>query len=592
MTRASLGPLVVLFLAGCGAAGPKPSSPPKTRALAAPRVVPGDLDARLLLGELPARASRLGAGPATIVASGEMVEGERFGAFVEIPAEACLLAYGRASSSMEDVDIAAFADEGNPVASDEGPDPRPTLLICPPHPERVYLAAHAASGEGLVVVGAQLVPRERAAEVGQATGARGGWGGEGPRAAEAWPGLDDRVRAHRSLLGGMWEEFRRVAVGLDARTGTFVSFPIEADQCIDMLLVPDETVALLEAEVMDGEGRVIARAHEGGTERTVTVCSPIAFNGSISIRPHIGRGLAAVVLSRARGEVARDLAARPDVAWVAPALPLDATRAARNAALAKAGYGAPTQSTQGTLQMGRRAAIAVDLNAAGCARIDIVAGQPLALIEANVWEDGALSPRSAAPPVDAARATVKLKPDPALVHPSVDSSALVTSGEGSNAVTLFTCAHAKGRLELETRGRPGPYAVLVRKERWQDPVFSKHPLAAARMLSRAADGPAMVHEGAPVEARALALEGAKSTGWEETIAPGRCLRVAAGTQGEGTGIEARLFDAGGEEIDRSHGANAVSVRGCAPAAAARVVRVELRATSGKLDAVVGVRSGG
>lgn len=579
MIRRPLVPTLILALSACGGASqPKGKTPSGRAPLAAPHVTAGDMDTRLLLGELPARASRLGAGPPTIVAAGEMVEGERFGAFVDIPADACLLAYGRASTSMEDLDIAAFADEGNPVAADEGPDPRPTLLICPPHPERVYLAAHAATGEGLVALGAQLVPRERAAEVGRALGARGGWG-EGPRAAEAWPGLDDHVRAHRGSLGGAWEEFRRVAIGLDARAETFVSFPIEAEQCVDVLIVPDDTVAVLEAEVMDGEGRVIARGKEGGTERTVTVCSPIAFTGSLSVRPHVGRGLAAVVLSRARGEVARDLSARADVAWLAPTQSLDTTRATRNALLAKVGYAPPTQSSQGSLQMGRRAAIPVELGAGptGCARIDVVAGTPLALIEANVWDDSS--------PVPAPRA-------PGAKQVTHDETALVTSAEGSDAVTLFACARNKARLELETRGRPGPYAVLVRKERWQDPAFSKFPLAAARMLSRAATGPSMLHEGAAYGARTASLDASKLTSWEESIPAGKCRRVAAGVQGEGTGVEARVFDTGtSDEIDRSHGSNAVSIRACAPASAARGVRIELRATSGKLDAVVGEREG-
>ena len=37
--------------------------------------------------------------------------------------------------------MTAFSDEGNPVAVDEGQDPKPTLLLCPPHPDRLYLAA-------------------------------------------------------------------------------------------------------------------------------------------------------------------------------------------------------------------------------------------------------------------------------------------------------------------------------------------------------------------------------------------------------------------------------------------------------------------
>jgi hypothetical protein len=46
--------------------------------------------------------------------------------------------------------------------------------------------------------------------------------------------------------------------------------------------------------------------------------------------------------------------------------------------------------------------------------------------------------------------------------------------------------------------------------------------------------------------------------------------------------------ASGEELDRSHGATSADARACAGDGARRV-RVELSATSGKLDAVVGDR---
>jgi hypothetical protein len=543
-------------------AGAPPPPPPRVARppLAAPRVIPGELDARALFGDLPARAARFGAGALSVVATGEMVEGERVGAFLEIPQDACILAYGRASSSVEDLDIAAFGEEGNPVSVDEGPDPRPTMIVCPPHPDRVYLAAHVAAGEGLVAVGAQLFPKERALDLGRAVGARGGWG-EGPRPAEAWPGLDDKVRARRAALGGTWEELKRLAFPVDARAAAFVTFPVEADTCVDVLVTPDESVAMLDVEVVDGDGRVVARAKDGGVDRATTVCSPLAFTGSVAVRPHIGRGLAAVVVARGRGEIARDLSARAEIAWVAPTVPLEQTRERRNAALAKAGYGAPSASSVGALQIGRRAELPLDLGAGGaCWRVDVVAGAPLALVEATAW-------------------------DP--------NGALVSNAEGPDGATLFACGKGKARLDLETRGRPGPFAALLRKERWQDAAFMKHPLAASRMLARAADGPAMLHEGAVAAVRFAALDGAHVVVWDVTVPAGKCLRVAAGAQGEGTGLELRAFDGAiGDEIDRSHAADAVSVRACAAASAPRAVRIELRATSGKLDVIVGERLGG
>ena len=549
--------LASAFLVACGA-GPQPKPPPAPGApIPAPRVIAGDLDAHVLLGDLPLRAQHFGAGPVSVVAASEAVEGERLGAFVEIPREMCLLVYARASSSIDDLDVAAFADEGSPIAADEAPDPHPTILFCPPHPDRVYVSAHAATGEGLVALAVQLVPRERASDVGRAVGARGALG-QGGRPAEAWPGLDDHVRAHRQELGGKWEEFRKVAVSVDARAPSFVAFPLEADQCTDAVIVPDDDVALLDVEALDDRGRVLARARDGSRDRTLTVCSPISFSGSLSIRPHVGQGLAAVVLGRARGDVARDLSVRPDIAWSASTQSLDSAKTARNAELAKVGYAAPWQAVSGALVIGRRTTVPVDFgHGVGCSRVDVVGGAPTALVDGAIWDD---------------------------------AGSLVGSGEGVASVTFFACAKGKARLDLEARGRPGPFLALVRHEPWQNAVFSQHPLAAARMLSRAAMGASAMLEGAAATVRSVELEATRLVSFEENVAPGKCLRVAAGAEGEGTGVDLRIFDrASSDELDRSHGERAAGVRACAPEGAQRTVRIEIRASSGKLDAIVGER---
>ena len=549
---------LALGSSACGAHAAPAASASTPALLATPHVVVGALQAAPLLADLPARASKLGAGPLAIVASGPMSEGERLGAFVDVPLDACLLAYGRASPSLEDIDLAAFAEEGNPVAVDEGPDPKPTILLCPPHPARVYVAAHAASGEGLCVVAAQLVPKDRAAEIGRAVGARGSGSGA-PRTPEAWPGLDDLVRQHRAAVGGTWEEQRRVAIAVDTRAVSAVAFTVEEGGCTDALVVPDDDVAIVDVDVLDAEGRLVGRAKDGGPARSVTVCSPLALNGSLQVRPHVGRGLVAVVVAKTKAGGERDLLTRPDVAWVAPAQPLEATRAARNALLAKAGYAPPMSSLTGQLQLGRRATVAVELSGGGgCTRVDVVAGAPLALVEVALWDDG---------------------------------GALLGSNDGAGDATVFTCGKGKARIDLATRGRPGPYVVLTRTERWKDPAFVAHPLAAGRMLGRAATSPQSILEGSAGPVRHAVLDSAHQIVQNTSINAGSCLRVAIGAEGDGTGLEARLFDAvTGEEIDRAHGQNAASLRACAGSSAARSVRFEVRATAGKLDVVIGERS--
>jgi hypothetical protein len=550
-----------LAATGCAVGGASAGGAPGSRgALPAPRVVVGELDAKILLGDLPERASKLGAGPMSLVASGETVERERLGGFVLVPSGKCLLAFARGSSAIDDLDVAAFADEGSPIASDDAPDAHPAILMCPPHPDRVYLTAVTASGEGLVALAAQFVPVERAAEVGRALGARGTRFAS-PRATDAWLGLDDHVRVHREGLGGKWEEFRRLAIAVDARVPAHVTFPLEADGCTDALVVPDEDVAILEVEAVDDAGRVLARATGGTRDRSLTVCSALPFGGSLVIRPHVGQGLAAIVLARARGDVAGDLSVRPDIAWASAPLSLEAAKTARNVELAKSGYGAPDSTQTGTLAIGHLLAVPVDFRPQkeACSRVDVVAGSPLALLHAAVWDE---------------------------------TGTLVTRGEGATSVTLFACSRGKARLELEARGRPGPYASLMRPERWTDPVFVQHPLAASRMLERVAVGPSVLLEGMPVSARFVVLDAEHALAWDEAVPPGKCLRVAAGAAGEGTGLEGRIVErATGDEIDRSHAGNAIAIRGCATSGAPRTVRIEIQVTAGKLDVVIGERIG-
>ncbi len=546
------------WLCGCASlARSDPRVQAATAQLPAPRVAAGQLDARRLLGELPARASRLGAGAASLVASAQAVDNGWVGGFVDVPRDACVLGYARGSSSVDDVDVAIYSEEGTALAVDEGRDVHPTVMMCSPHPDRVYLAAHVVEGEGLVAVGAQLVPKERAVIVARALGARG-LAAQGPRPADAWPGLDDAVRSHRAELGGTWQEFRRVALAVDARMPTYASMPIDAGECVDAVIVPDEDVALLDVEATDEQGRVVARAREGSGSRTLTVCSPIQIAGTLSVRPHVGRGLAAVVLARAPGDLSRDFSTLPDVAWVAPTEPLDKARSARDALLAKSGYESAVTATSGTLTLGHRVSLPLDLKplAGACGRIDIVAGAPLALVDARVWSD---------------------------------AGTLLASAEASSSLAVFVCARTGARLELETRGRPGPFAVTMRAERWKDAVFEAHPLAASRMLARAAMGPDTLLDGKEVAARELILDGERVTSWNENIQPGKCLRATLGGQGEGAGIEVRVFE-GTDEIDRGEAAHAVSVKACATPESPRAVRFEARASAGHMEAVLGERT--
>lgn len=545
-------------IAGLSACAPRATGAPKPHApLPAPRVANETLTSVPLLGDLPNRVVAVGGGPPSVLVSAPLVEGERAGAFVDVPKDLCLLAYARGASSLDDLDLAAFSDDGNPVAVDEGPDPAPAVLVCPPHPARLFVAVHAAGGQGLAAVAAQFVRRGNEAVVARIASAKGALGGAA-RTSEAWPGLEDRVRAHRASLGGTWSEIRRVAVDVDARMVSSVAFAIDEGSCTDALVVPDPDVALVDADVLDASGRLLGRLGDVPAGRAVTVCSPMAIAGSLQIRPHVGRGLVAVVLSRSTPSSLRGsgMESAPFVAWAAPVVGVDAARTAVEAALTNAGYGPPLTVSTGQLTLGRRAVLPVDLGTKGCRRLDVVAGAPLALVDGAVW---------------------------------ADDGALLARAEGSAGATFFACGHGKARLDLGTSGRPGPYALTVRAEPWTSDVFAAYPLAASRMLDRASSGPHAMFEGTPGAVRHAVLEADREYVENATISAGACLTVAIGAQGEGAGVEARLVDAvDGTELDRTHGERDGRVRACA-GDAPKTVRLEAHATAGRLDAVVGPR---
>jgi hypothetical protein len=91
----------------------------------------------------------------------------------------------------------------------------------------------------------------------------------------------------------------------------------------------------------------------------------------------------------------------------------------------------------------------------------------------------------------------------------------------------------------------------------------------------------------------VSLDASHDLSWTESVAAGRCLRVTVGVQGDGTGVDLRASNpADATDVDRSQAAHAASVRACATPDSARSVRFELRASAGRVDAVVGEQTTG
>ena len=188
--------LALSSLGGCGPllGGGKASEPGRFGK------IEGQPDAQRWLGPDAARAREAGATDSEVVAVEAGAPGDRIAGLIEVPGDACVLLLARAAESVEDVDLFAYGDDGTVLGSDEAPDKKPALLVCPPHPRRIYVVARVASGHGLVAVGAQRVRPSDAAKIDKLLDARGR-PNEAASRLGTWPSLEERIAEHRRRIG-------------------------------------------------------------------------------------------------------------------------------------------------------------------------------------------------------------------------------------------------------------------------------------------------------------------------------------------------------------------------------------------------------
>lgn len=543
--------------AACGSA-PAPENPASTAKDPAPknlRVSPDKIDGKLWLAPDAARATVAGAGALHIVGADIASEGDRVGSFVDVPDRECVLFLARTSPTIADVDLFAYEDDGSAFATDESPDAAATLLVCPPHPRRLYVVARVMSGTGFLSVGAQSVPAAAADAVAQATGARGRPGQDSGR-LDAWPGLEAKIREHRVAVGSRWEDVRRVALPVGPRAASRVSIGIDAGRCADVLVVPSDEVASLEVVAEDATGRIFARGREQGRDRTLTLCSAEAAQVVIAVRPRTSQGLVAVVIGRSQVGAEAEIAPSARIDHVTQTLDLPAARKAHEKALsARASYEPAKMVATGAARTGSRSAVALDLPA-GCARVDVVAGKPLADVLAELWDE---------------------------------RGALLGEGRGGAVASLFTCgAGGAARLDVEALSRPGPFAAEIRKEKAAPPALVAHPVAAGRLLARMNAGNAVASAGEAAGAQAISLDPATLKKIPLPVPANGCVEVIAALDTGGSGVDLRLVNTATDESTLARARHVVADRLCASSLAIAGA-AELRLGAGKTDALLLVR---
>jgi hypothetical protein len=490
-------------------------------------------------------------GDAEVLSVEAGVAGDRISSLLEVPEGDCAVAIARATQSVDDVDLFAYGEDGAVLGSDEGSDRQPALLVCPPHPRRIYLSARIAAGHGLVALGAQRVPVRDAERVAAAYGVRYR-PGELTRRMSVWPGLDERLEQHRRDLGGGWVDLRRVAVPLDARTPTRLSAAVDAERCLDVLIVPSDEIVALDVNVLDADGRIVGRARSGGRDRSLVVCSPTPSGVTFELRPHIGIGLAIAMMSRSREGTEADIEGDILKLDLYPTLGVGPERERRATELAPLGLGTGRLLASGTLSLGQRKSLTVDL-LPGCSRLDFVAGAPLRGVDTWLYaEDGSL----------------------------------LASATGPSPVLYACTAGGKARLDAEPLARPGPFALELRAEPGTPKALVDNPLAASRLLSR------MVEHGVIAVARRVGAVYAHPVtptvlARQNLLVPvGRCLDVTGAIGPGASGFEIRLVGSEGQEIALGRGESSTSVRACAMDAPSGNIVAELRASSGSATALL------
>lgn len=532
---------------GCGVP-PPPVVQPGPKEV---HVVPDPLDGRRLLAERSAQAIAAGAQPMQLVGVDVAVDGDRVGGFVEIPDDQCLLAHARGSEGVHDVDLYAYADDGSAFSSDESPEVSAALIVCPPHPRRLYVVGRVVSGSGLLAVGAHGVSIESAEKAATALSARGRES-EGSGRLASWPGLETKIARHRAALGSSWQDLRRVALPVDARSPTTLTVSVGAGRCVDVLVTPADELGALDVAVFDDGGRVLARAKQAGRDRTLLLCSEDAVDTTVVIRPHAARGLVAVVVAKSDVGAEAELMDVAMVSRLTETRSVPEARAALGRELSDRGYGAAKTVGRGRALVGRRASFEVSVGK-GCGRIDVVGGKPLVDVTAALWgHDGRLWGEST----------------------------------GSAVASLFYCGPGgRARVDVEALGRPGPFVVELREEGEAAPVLVGHGLAASRVLERLDEPGQRAHASMASSARAVALRPERLERRALVLEANRCATVVAAVDVGGSGVELRLVDDRTGEDSSSRAAYVVADRACAGDAPRRM-HSEVRLRHGAADVLV------
>lgn len=503
-------------------------------------VAKGAIDPKPFLRDAVQAARAAGAGELVPIGAAALTEGDQIGSFVRVPDRECLLVIARGGSTAVDVDLFAYDDAGDRLAADEAPEARAAVLVCPPHPRRVYVTARLMTGAGIVALGVMPLPAARADAVAKAVAVRGRPGQDTGK-LEAWPGLERQLREHRRLLGSRWDDIRRIALPLEPRAYTALTVTLGARRCLDVFVAPSDEIPGIDVLLLDERGRTLARGKPPGRDRALVLCSEEERRVTVMVRPRLTSGLAAVVIGTSPEGAASELMGHVWVDAVTALLPLAAAEDRLRALTKDLAIGPEQRAASGRAELGAAKPLPIRLEA-GCTRIDVVAAVPLGHFEASLW--------------------------------STDGRRLA-SAEGGAHATLFHCGPAVTvALEAVATERAGPISVWARRDDKPAAVLLAHPLAASRLLARLEAGLGPVDVKRASSARHVHIEAGRRARVEVPVGAAACVEVLAAVDGGASGIGLVLRD-GDRVLSHRRGKEAASVHACSTSGGALALDVDV-----------------
>lgn len=451
-----------------------------------------------------ALAQAAGAEPAAVIIAEAGAVGDRFTRVIEADQKSCVLIMARAAEKVVDLDLYAYSEDGTALGIDDRADPKPTLLLCPPHPRHIYVTARIATGQGMIAVGVHAVPLERSRRV-QATlhaVQQHDSHREAPKASVA--DVEHRLHEHLRTLGGRWTPIAQTSLAVDSRIDSLTGLVVEAGTCLDALVLAPPSISGLDVEALGAAGRTLRRTATSGQEQSIVACAEEQQPFSLQLRPHDGNGTVLVLVSRGslREGRATERPVELSESKVVDVL-VDAVHRDLRANQQQIGR----RIAQATLARGESLRIE-DSVEGNCSRFDVFAGAPGQDIQARAY---------------------------------AANGDLLSFNNGGQYLPLVVCGRGRVLLVFDAETRGGPLWVEKSPLR-SNANFTASPRAAARLFRRARELDLVPDFAGPDSVRKLALRPKQHSEQSVTAQAGQCVDVFAALDGQPIGIRLHRVD--------------------------------------------------